>query len=239
MRRGQCLFVTCLAIVAAIGLMGSRSVLAQGKDEDANRLLERFRSTWAGVTWEPQSGRRPGYLRPLDDSGWKQRMAVLQQLVQAGPAAIQPLRAALASEDSSIRALAARALGLLKSRDARGELEYAAQRDEEAAVRLAAIDALGMIGGNESDDLLRGLQMSEQNGDVKQHIAYALERNGKPLDDSFATLLKRWDPKRIDSAKVGEAAPEFELLSLSGETIRLSDFRGKKAVVLVFIYGDT
>jgi peroxiredoxin len=239
MRSHHYLFVACVAIVAVFGLMGSRSVLAQGKDEDANRLLEQFRSTWEGVTWEPQAGRRLGYLRPLDDSGWKQRMAALQRFVQAGPAAAQPLREALASDDGSIRALAAQALGLLKSQVARGELEKAAQLDKDEAVRLAAIDALGMIGGNESDDLLRRLQMSEQNRDVKQHIAYALERNGKPLDDSFVNLLKQWNPKRVASAKVGEAAPDFELPSLAGDIVRLGAFRGKSAVVLVFVYGDT
>ncbi len=239
MRSHLCLFLTCVAIAAAFSLMAGRNVLAQGKDEGAKGLLEQFRSTWEGVTWEPQSGRRPGYLRPLDDAGWKQRIAALQQLVQDGPAAIQPLREALASDDGSIRTLAAQALGLLKSQDARGELAKAAQRDKDAAVRLAAFDAIGMIGGNESDDLLRQLQASEQNKDTKQHVTYALERNGKPLDDSFVDLLKQWDSKRIDSAKVGEAAPEFELPSLSGPMIRLADFRDKSAVVLVFIYGDT
>lgn len=54
MRSHHYLFVACVAIVAVFGLMGSRSVLAQGKDEDANRLLEQFRSTWEGITWEPQ-----------------------------------------------------------------------------------------------------------------------------------------------------------------------------------------
>ncbi|MEY4714593.1 MAG: hypothetical protein RIQ37_923 [Actinomycetota bacterium] len=36
------------------------------------------------------------------------------------------------------------------------------------------------------------------------------------------------------SAEVGELAPDFELSNQHGETVKLSDFRGKKAVVLVF-----
>jgi thioredoxin-dependent peroxiredoxin len=37
---------------------------------------------------------------------------------------------------------------------------------------------------------------------------------------------------------VGDAAPEFELPDASGKRIRLSDFRGKKAVVLYFYPKD-
>lgn len=33
---------------------------------------------------------------------------------------------------------------------------------------------------------------------------------------------------------VGDAAPDFELLNQNGESVKLSDFRGKKPVVLVF-----
>lgn len=34
--------------------------------------------------------------------------------------------------------------------------------------------------------------------------------------------------------KVGDAAPDFALPDQNGQTIRLSDFRGKKSVVLAF-----
>ena len=34
--------------------------------------------------------------------------------------------------------------------------------------------------------------------------------------------------------KVGDAAPDFSLPDQNGQTIRLSDFRGKKSVVLAF-----
>jgi peroxiredoxin len=35
----------------------------------------------------------------------------------------------------------------------------------------------------------------------------------------------------------GQEAPDFELSDLSGERIRLSNFRGKKVVVLAFLRG--
>lgn len=42
------------------------------------------------------------------------------------------------------------------------------------------------------------------------------------------------EPERV---KVGQPAPDFALENVEGQTINLSDFRGKKAVVLVFYRG--
>ena len=39
------------------------------------------------------------------------------------------------------------------------------------------------------------------------------------------------------SAKVGDNAPDFSLVDVFGNEVRLSDFKGKKNVVLVF-YSD-
>ena len=41
-----------------------------------------------------------------------------------------------------------------------------------------------------------------------------------------------------DTVKIGDPAPDFELPSQSGESVRLSDFRGKKSVVLYFYPKD-
>jgi peroxiredoxin len=40
------------------------------------------------------------------------------------------------------------------------------------------------------------------------------------------------------SPKVGDSAPDFSLVDVSGNEIRLGDFKGKKNVVLVF-YADS
>ena len=41
----------------------------------------------------------------------------------------------------------------------------------------------------------------------------------------------------LDRIKIGQAAPDFALENVEGKPINLSDFRGKKAVVLVFYRG--
>lgn len=42
-------------------------------------------------------------------------------------------------------------------------------------------------------------------------------------------------PEDSIEAKIGSIAPDFELTASNGQEIRLSDFRGKKNVVLFFI----
>ena len=44
-------------------------------------------------------------------------------------------------------------------------------------------------------------------------------------------------PTDLNRVKVGQAAPDFSLEAADGKAITLSDFRGKKSVVLVFYRG--
>jgi cytochrome oxidase Cu insertion factor (SCO1/SenC/PrrC family) len=41
----------------------------------------------------------------------------------------------------------------------------------------------------------------------------------------------------LDRVKVGQPAPDFTLQNVDGTNVSLSDFRGKKSVVLVFYRG--
>ena len=54
------------------------------------------------------------------------------------------------------------------------------------------------------------------------------------LGSKDATDLSPTDLQRI---KVGQPAPDFTLEDVDGKSITLSDFRGKKTVVLVFYRG--
>jgi cytochrome oxidase Cu insertion factor (SCO1/SenC/PrrC family) len=44
-------------------------------------------------------------------------------------------------------------------------------------------------------------------------------------------------PTDLNRVKVGQPAPDFSLEAADGKAITLSDFRGKKSVVLVFYRG--
>lgn len=52
----------------------------------------------------------------------------------------------------------------------------------------------------------------------------------------FAVLLFGWflRAKAADPLKPGDRAPDFALPDQTGSTVKLSDFRGKKSVVLAF-----
>jgi cytochrome oxidase Cu insertion factor (SCO1/SenC/PrrC family) len=46
-----------------------------------------------------------------------------------------------------------------------------------------------------------------------------------------------YKPTDLDRIKVGDVAPDFTLEDADGKQITLSDYRGKKSVVLVFYRG--
>ncbi len=200
--------------------------------------LARFSAGWNETAWHTPFRTAPaGYMRRLDDAEWKLRMEALQGVVAGGQDAIPVLVAALEAKEAPTRIFAAQALGYLAPDVPHAPLLAAAKGDADAAVRLHAWDSLGMQGVKDLD--FEPLLAAERNRDVLKHINYARERAGKPLDPALVQQLKDWNPKSAGSAAVGEQAPDFTLRSASGETVRLADFRGKSAVVLVFIYGDT
>jgi hypothetical protein len=196
--------------------------------------IENFSEQWQDGDWGP-----PPYMRTADDKGWQARMRALQGLVAAGQPAVKPLLRVLEQGDPNQRMLAAQSLGYLAPHVPSEPLLNAIRNDPDAAVRLYAVDALARQGREDIAAPLAELEKSEKNRDVKKHIAYALDRKGSRIDAQVVDDLRAWDAERIDSAQLGKAAPDFELPSLAGGTVRLSDFRGKKPVVLVFVYGDT
>jgi hypothetical protein len=44
-------------------------------------------------------------------------------------------------------------------------------------------------------------------------------------------------PTEIERVQVGDPAPDFTLLTLQGDTVTLSNFRGRRDVILVFYRG--
>lgn len=230
-----------LMIIVLVGIFSTPlPTRAQTSDETAAEWMDRFSDGWDESLWGQEFRRIPdGYMREDADRGWESRMVALQGLVRLGEDALPVLHEALTSGDDPQRILAAQALGYIAAAESRGPLLAAAGSDAHAAVRLYAVDSLGMLGAAAADVDWQGLLESESNGDVKKHINYAIEREGAPVDPAIPAALTEWDPDSINSVALGEPAPDFELKSAQGETIRLSDYRGERAVVLVFVYGDT
>jgi HEAT repeat protein len=177
-------------------------------------------------------------MRPADDAGWKARLEGFQRLARLGDKAVPALTEALAKGEPATRVFAAQALVLLASPNSRPALT-AALKDRDAAVRLYALDALSMFGRLEGTETLRSLRDKDRNRDVRSHAAFALERDDQPQPAVVRKALLDYDLARVDSTRLDKPAPDFTLTDALGKKHKLRDLRGKKAVVLVFVYGDT
>lgn len=214
-------------------LLGLAAVPTPGRAADPPPepadVIRTFEKAWAAPK---------GYMRPLDDAGWKARMTAFQKLARAGDKATPALIDALSKGEVETRVFAAQALGLMADPKARPALE-AALKDKTPAVRLYALDALSMFGKLAPTDELKAMKEKDANRDVKAHVGFALDRDDKPDPVALRKRLAEYDLTKMNTAVVGKAAPDFELTDATGKTYKLSDFKGKKAVVLVFVYGDT
>jgi len=230
-----------VAVTAVVVLLiGVANLRAAEPTTSPRKLLDHFAEGWNESLWN--GGGVPGkrkFMRPLDDRGWQLRMLTLQGLVSAGEASIAPLLETLQSGQPHERVLAAQTLSYLSPLVPSEPLWTAATDDREAAIRLYAVDALGMRGDSSFAERLSALASNEENRDVKKHLAYAIDRQEHPIDPTVVDQFTRWDPTTIASARIGEAAPDFTLRTIDGRKISLRDFQGQHAVVLVFIYGDT
>src|SRR5277367_3747117 len=69
---------------------------------------------------------------------------------------------------------------------------------------------------------------------IYAHIA--VPANLKPKGEESRSMSQKTEA--AGPAKINQEAPDFELASESGKTVRLSDFRGNKAVVVYFYPKD-
>lgn len=193
------------------------------------RIISDFRSRWDA---------QPGYMRKTDDQGWKARMRTLCLLAKRSDA-LPALVQALQDKDAEVRAFAAQALGFVGDTSIGARMDEVLAKDPDPITRLYAADALGMIGGMQPKELYEKVANEDANRDVHAHVRFALERKGERLSPGVRMLFEEFEYSKMDTAKLGEPAPDFALVDALGRTCRLSDYRDKRAVVLIFIYGDT
>jgi hypothetical protein len=172
------------------------------------------------------------------DPGWKVRMAALVWLVRAGPGTVPVLAETLRKGSPSARELATQALVLFAEPSTRSALE-GSLADPMPSVRIYAILALSMFGKLPGTVRHEQILRSDRSiWGVRPAMAAALGREDRPNAKQLRKALADYDLRNLDSARLGELAPDFTLADFTGKTYRLSQFRGKKTVVLRFILFD-
>jgi hypothetical protein len=171
------------------------------------------------------------------DPGWKLRMRSLVSLANAGPAAVPALVDALDHGSASTREFACQALAIIGAPAARPSLTRALE-DPERGVRVYALRALSRLGSLQLTDPQRHLLAKDSGPWMPDYVEFAETRADPGDPAALRPLLAGYDLAAMDTARLGRLAPDFVLTDILGNTHRLSQFRGKKTVVLEFNPGD-
>src|SRR5262245_34529834 len=193
---------------------------------------------WAQPTSPLEKYRRLEY-PPRDENfakGWQERVALEYEIINA--ADLKALRSALKDEDPFVRAIAARALGILGDKDSADALAELAKADKEYLVRIRAVESLGYLKLKPEV-----IQMAIKDRDlgvswVAKLAADQLKSDtdyAKQLRDAYAPGIKR---EAMGTAKLGKPAPDFTALTSDGKPFRLSTVLGKKPIAIYFAAYD-
>ena len=176
----------------------------------------------------------------LGDPDWRIRTLAVRDLVRLGTAASANLVGALDDPSAHVRQVAAMVLGITRATSAVPALQSTLRDDDDSVVRSQAAVALGQIGNKGSLTVLRQAQTHDPSRDVQHQAelaAYAIE-HGLGATAELAAAYRNLDETRFNQVRVGEPAPDFTLPDTEGRSWRLSDWRGKKPVVLIWVFAD-
>jgi len=131
-------------------------------------------------------------------------------------------------------------LGILRATNAVPALEKVLRENTGSVVRSQATIALGQIGLRDSLAAVQATQREDKSKDVQHQAelaAYAIE-HGQTATPELAQAYAALDESKFGRVQVGQPASDFQLTDTEGKVWRLSDFRGKKPVVLIWVFAD-
>ena len=193
---------------------------------------------WAQPTSPLEKYRRLEY-PPKDENfakGWQERVALEYEIINGGD--LKALRSALKDEDPFVRAIAARALGILGDKDSADALAELVKADKEYLVRIRAVESLGYLKMKPEVILLA---IKDRDGGVSWVAKLAADQlksdadYAKQLREAYATGIKR---EVMGTAKVGKPAPDFTAQTSDGKPFKLSAVLGKKPIAIYFAAYD-
>ncbi len=175
----------------------------------------------------------------LGDRDWRVRTLALRDLARLGRSAVPPLIDHLEADDWHVRYVSAKALGFLGDLAAAAPLQSTLKEGSHSVVRSQAALSLGQLGAESTLPLLD--RLADRGGrDVAHQCEVAAHRirYEQPIGSDVAKAYAQLDPETFERVEVGKPAPDFSLRDTQGRRWRLSDFRGRKPVVLLWIFAD-
>ena len=176
---------------------------------------------------------------PKDENfakGWQERVALEYEIINT--ADLKTLRIALKDEDPFVRAIAARALGILGDKDSADALAELVKADKQYLVRIRAVESLGYL-KMKPEVIESALKDRDPGvpwvaklvaGQLKSEIDYAAE-----IRQAYAAGIDR---EAMGSAVVGMPAPDFTALTIDRKPFQLSSVLGKKPIAIYFAAFD-
>lgn len=175
------------------------------------------------------------------DNAWKVRILAISDLVKTAPGDHAEVIAGLGDRNRHVRHVAVTALRLLGVKQAGPELLKLLVEDPDPIVRCEAAQALGQIGYDKAKGTLKKIASEDKNKNVAHRAKIALKRFGSKDQQGTAAALQAWkklDESTFNKVEVGKPAPDFTLKDTNGKTWKLSDYKGKKNVALIWIFAD-
>jgi peroxiredoxin len=235
--------MTLQALVLTLLAAGSMLMARAAQVDSIAPVLQRvaqhsFHPIRGGFTFDRQLNRHG--VADLNDPDWRVRTLAVRDLVRAGPSSEGALTSALTHSNAHVRHVAAMTLGILRATNAVAALETALRQDGDDLVRSQAAVALAQIGQTPSVAILRATLNEDKSRDVRHQAELAIHaiEHGHTATPELAAAYRALDETRVSRAKVGEPAPDFQLPDTDGRVWKLADFRGKKPVVLIWIFAD-
>ncbi|MBL8820443.1 MAG: redoxin domain-containing protein [Planctomyces sp.] len=183
----------------------------------------------------------------LQNADWRINTLAVRDLCRQGTSAVPELLKALHDDNLHVRHIAALTLGILPNEnDSSSQFEHrineltaVLRNDREQLIRSEAVIALGRLNAKSALEALKKASESDDSKDVRHQCDIAIERIEKYRDDdSLLQAYKSMDESEFDRVSIGAPAPDFTLIDTDGKPWKLSDFKGDKTVVLIWIFAD-
>ncbi|NOY00818.1 MAG: redoxin domain-containing protein [Verrucomicrobia bacterium] len=176
----------------------------------------------------------------LNDPDWKIRTLAMRDFVRSGEAGIDQLINALSHKSPHVRYLAAAALGVQASESAIPGLQKLLTADPKITVRSQAAISLGLIGSAKALPALEKALTADKSRDVIHQCELSIHqiKSGQKATPELASAYASLDESKFEIVQVGKAAPDFTLSDTENKSWKLSDYQGKKTVLLIWVFAD-